>query len=191
MNKEIFVKQNHKNIKTLLLILYICFFCISTIIMIANEKTRLIISIFLIFLFLLLLYLSKLFEGFGIYINDNKVYYKTLSRKEIDINSIVGIKIIKAEGQVNIAWSSFDIKDKEGKNLYSMMFLSKIEEGMKEYQYGDLEFKRRYGKSIIMQSVYDEKIIDYFKEHLISLEILDAWDEYNIKNWSYGSLMLP
>ena len=174
MNKEIFVKQNHKNIKTLLLILYICFFCISTIIMIANEKTRLIISIFLIFLFLLLLYLSKLFEGFGIYINDNKVYYKTLSRKEIDINSIVGIKIIKAEGQVNIAWSSFDIKDKEGKNLYSMMFLSKIEEGMKEYQYGDLEFKRRYGKSIIMQSVYDEKIIDYFKEHLISLEILDA-----------------
>ena len=105
MNKEIFVKQNHKNIKTLLLILYICFFCISTIIMIAKEKTRLIISIFLIFLFLLLLYLSKLFEGFGIYINDNKVYYKTLSRKEIDINSIVGIKIIKAEGQVNIAWS--------------------------------------------------------------------------------------
>ncbi len=175
MNKEIFVKQNHKNIKTVLLILYICFFCISTIIMIANEKTRLIMSMFLIVIFLLLLYLSKLFEGFGIYINDNKLYYQTLSRKEIDINSIVGIKIIKAEGQVNIAWSSFDIKDKEGKNLYSMMFLSKIEEGMKEYQYGDLEFKRRYGKSIIMQSVYDEKIIDYFKEHLISFEILDAW----------------
>lgn len=174
MNKEIFVKQNHKNIKTLLLILYICFFCISTIIMIANEKTRLIISIFLIFLFLLLLYLSKLFEGFGIYINDNKVYYKTLSRKEININSIVGIKIIKAEGQVNIAWSSFDIKDKEGKNLYSMMFLSRIEDGMKDYQYGDLEFKRKYGKSIIMQSVYDKRLIDYFKEHLISFEILDA-----------------
>ena len=173
MNKEIFVKQNHKNIKTVLLILYICFFCISTIIMFANEKARLVISIFLIFLFSLLLYLSKLFEGFGIYINDNKVYYKTLSRKEIDINSIVGIKIIKAEGQVNIAWSSFDIKDKEGKKLYSMMFLSKIEEGMKEYQYGDLEFKRRYGKSITMQSVYDKRLIDYFKEHSISLEILD------------------
>ncbi len=173
MNKEIFVKQNHKNIKTVLLILYICFFCISTIIMFANEKVRLGMSIFLIFLFLLLLYLSKVFERFGIYINDNKVYYKTLVRKEIDINSIVGIKIIKAKGQVNIAWSSFDIKDKEGKNLYSMMFLTTIEEGMKEYQYGDLEFKRRYGKSIIMQSVYDERLIDYFKEHLISLEILD------------------
>lgn len=174
VKKEIFVKQNHKNIKTVLLILYICFFCISTIIMIANEKTRLIISIFLIFLFLLLLYLSKLFEGFGIYINDNKVYYKTLVRKEIDINSVVGIKVIKAEGQVNIAWSSFDMKDKEGKNLYSMMFLSKIEEDMKEYQYGDLEFKRDYRESIIMQSVYDKRLIDYFKEHLISFEILDA-----------------
>lgn len=174
MNKEIFVKQNHKNIKTVLLILYICFFCISTIIMIANEKTRLVMGIFLIFLSLLLLYLSKIFEGFGIYINDNKVYYKTLVRKEIDINSVVGIKIIKAEGQVNIAWSSFDMKDKEGKNLYSMMFLSKIEEGMKEYQYGDLEFKRKYGKSIIMQSVYDKRIIDYFKEHLIFLEVLDV-----------------
>ena len=74
-------------------------------------------SIFLIFLFLLLLYLSKVFERFGIYINDNKVYYKTLVRKEIDINSVVGLKIIKSEGQVNIAWSSFDIKNKEGKNL--------------------------------------------------------------------------
>ena len=132
VNKEIFVKQNHKNIKTVLLILYICFFGISTIIMYANEKTRIVMSIFLILLFLLVLYLSKVFERFGIYINDNKVYYKTLLRKEIDINSIAGIKIIKAEGQVNIAWSSFDIKDKEGKNLYSMMFLSRIEDGMKD-----------------------------------------------------------
>ena len=60
-------------------------------------------------------------------------------------------------------YDTFDIKDKEGKKLYSMMFLLKIEEGMKEYQYGDLEFKRRYGKSIIMQSVYDKRLIDYFK----------------------------
>ena len=140
--------------------------------MIANEKTRLAMSIFLIFLSLLLLYLSKLFEGFGIYINNDKVYYKTLVRKKIDINSIVGLKIIKSEGQVNIAWSSFDMKDKEGKNLYSMIFLSRIEEGMKEYHYGDLEFKRDYRKSIIMQSVYDKRLIDYFKEHLINFEIL-------------------
>ena len=172
MNKEIFVKQNHKNIKTVLLILYICFFCISTIIMIANEKTRLIISIFLIFLFMLLLYLSKLFKGFGIYINDNKVYYKTLSRKEIDINSIVGIKIIKSEGQVNIAWSSFDIKDKEGKNLYSMMFLSNFENEMEKYPYGDLEFMRKYKKSIIMYSIYDERLIEFLKEHISTFKII-------------------
>ena len=55
-----------------------------------------------------------------------------------------------------------------------MMFLSRIEDGMKDYQYGDLEFKRKYGKRIIMQSVYDKRLIGYFKEHLMSLEILDA-----------------
>lgn len=173
VNKEIFVRQNHKNIKIVFLILYICFFCISTIIMITNENVRFEMIIFLVVLFMLLSYLSNVFNGFGVYINDDKVYYKTLKRKEVDINSIVGIKIIKAEGQVNIAWSSFDMKDKEGKVLYSMMFLSNMEKGMKEYPYGDLEFKRRYRKSIIMQSVYDKNLIEYFKEHLISLEVLD------------------
>ena len=141
--------------------------------MIINEKMKVVMIVFLIIFLFLLLYLSNLFDGFGIYINDDKVYYKTIKRKEVDINSIVGIKIIKSEGQVNIAWSSFDMKDKEGKNLYSIMFLSRIEDGMKEYPYGDLEFKRDYRKSIVMQSVYDEKLIDYFKEHLISLEVLD------------------
>lgn len=173
VNKEIFVRQNHKNIKIVFLILYICFFCISTIIMITNENVRFEMIIFLVVLFMLLSYLSNVFNGFGVYINDDKVYYKTLKRKEVDINSIVGIKIIKAEGQVNIAWSSFDMKDKEGKVLYSMMFLSNMEKGMKEYPYGDLEFKRRYRKSIIMQSVYDKNLIEYFKEHIISLEVLD------------------
>lgn len=173
VNKEIFVKQNHKNAKVGFLILYICYFCISISIMIINEKMKVVMIVFLIIFLFLLLYLSNLFDGFGIYINDDKVYYKTLKRKEVDINSIVGIKIIKAEGQVNVAWSSFDMKDKEGKNLYSMMFLSRIEKDMKEYPYGDLEFKRRYRQSIIMQSVYDERLFDYFKEHLISLEILD------------------
>lgn len=141
--------------------------------MITNENVRFEMIIFLVVLFMLLSYLSNVFNGFGVYINDDKVYYKTLKRKEVDINSIVGIKIIKAEGQVNIAWSSFDMKDKEGKVLYSMMFLSNMEKGMKEYPYGDLEFKRRYRKSIIMQSVYDKNLIEYFKEHLISLEVLD------------------
>ena len=67
--------------------------------------------------------------------------------KEVDINKIVGVKIIKSEAQVNLAWSSFDMKDNKGKNLYSIIFLSKIENGMKEYPYGDLEFIRTYKKA--------------------------------------------
>ena len=39
------------------------------------------------------------------------------------INKIVGIKIIKAEAQVNLAWSPFIMKDKIGNLLYSMIRL--------------------------------------------------------------------
>lgn len=75
--------------------------------------------IFLAAFLLLFVYLSKVFGTFGIYIHDDRIYYKTIKRKEVDINSIVGIKIIKSEGQVNIAWSSFDMKDRKEKSLYN------------------------------------------------------------------------
>lgn len=173
MNEQIFVKRSHKDIKTALIVWYLCLLVICVIGVVLNAKLAFRIFTFLIGIFILFIYLIKLFDSFGIYVNGEKVIYKTFKRKEIDIREIVGVKIIKAEGQVNIAWSSFDIKDKQKNVLYSMMFLSNIESKMEKYPYGDLEFLRTYRKSVIMYSVYDERLIDYLKEYIPALKIID------------------
>lgn len=118
------------------------------------------------------LYLVKLFDTFGVYVKDGKIIYKTFKRKEIDMCTIVGVKIIKAEGQVNLAWSSFDINDNKGNALYSMIFLSNLENEMETYPYGDLEFIRKYKKSVIMYSTYDERLIEFFKEHISTFKVI-------------------
>lgn len=74
---------------------------------------------------------------------------------------------------MNIAWSSFNIKSNNEHAMYSMIFLSDIENKMKQYPYGDLEFLRKYRKSIVMYSVYDERLIKFFKGRVPDVQIID------------------
>lgn len=173
ISNQIFVKRSHKDIKTAFIVLYICLFIVCIIGTMFNIERAVAICIFLIGTLILFLYLVKLFGTFGIYINGNKVIYKTFRIRKIDIHKIVGIKIIKAEAQVNIAWSSFNIKSNNEHAMYSMIFLSDIENKMKQYPYGDLEFLRRYRKSIVMYSVYDERLIKFFKDRIPDVQIID------------------
>ena len=172
MNEQIFVKRSHKDTKTALIVLYVCLFIVGVFGVLVNDELIFEIIAFLIVAFILFLYLIKLFNTFGVYVKDKKKIYKTFKRKEIDIYTIIGVKIIKAEGQVNLAWSSFDIKDNKGNALYSMIFLSNFENEMEKYPYGDLEFMRKYKKSIIMYSIYDERLIEFLKEHISTFKII-------------------
>ena len=172
MNEQIFVKRSHKDVKTALIVLYVCLLIVGVFGILMNDELIFEIIVFLIVTFILFLSLIKLFNTFGVYVKGQNIIYKTFKRKEIDICTIIGVKIIKAEGQVNLAWSSFDIKDNKGNALYSMIFLSNFENEMEKYPYGDLEFMRKYKKSIIMHSIYDERLIEFLKEHISTFKII-------------------
>ena len=172
MNEQIFVKRSHKDTKTALIVLYACLLIVGVFGILMNDELIFEIIAFLIVAFILLLYLIKLFNTFGVYVKDKKIIYKTFKRKKIDICKIIGVKIIKAEGQVNLAWSSFDLKDNKGNALYSMIFLSNFENEMENYPYGDLKFIRKYKKSVIMYSIYDERLIEFLKEHISTFKII-------------------
>lgn len=167
-----FVKQSHKDIKTAFFLLYLCLLSVVIVGMVVNKIFNVGFIIALTVVLILFVSLVKFFGSYGIYVTNEKIFYKTIRKKEIDIGTIVGIKIIRSKAQVNIAWPSFDIKDKKGDSLYSMIFLSEIEDGMKEYPYGDIEFLRRYRKGIIMFSIYDERLIAFLKGRIASIQIL-------------------
>lgn len=167
MHNHLFVKQTHKNVKVAFTLFYMMLLIII-IIMVNSVIDKHFHWGFIVFLgitLILIIYLTKLFESFGIYLCNDKIYYKTIKTREIDVNKIVGIKIIKSEAKVNIAYPPFTLKDNNGKTLYSMIFLSKIEDEMKNYPYGDIEFLREYKKNVIMYSIYDKEMTEYFQEH--------------------------
>lgn len=164
MNKSIFIKQNYKNIKGAFLLMYIILFAIITFGVVINARYCIFGAVSLILILAVFCYLIRLFDSYGIYVTDGRIYYQTLRRSEVDINRIAGIKIIKSEAQVNLAWSTFVLKDKNKNELYSMIFLSDIEDGMKNYPYGDIEFLRTYRQNVVMYSVYDEKLLEYISE---------------------------
>lgn len=172
MNEQFFVKQSYKNVKVAFAILFICFFIVTIIGMIKNQQFYLGFAMFLVAMLILFTCLTKLFDSYGIYVVNGKLFYKTIKKREIDIKSIVAVRVIKSEAQVNLAWSTFDMKDKKGHSLYSMIFLSEIKDGMGEYPYGDIEFLRKYKKSVVMYSVYSKELIEFLTKNSANVKIL-------------------
>lgn len=171
MQDSYFVNQRHKCVKIALINIFVCLYAIILAILIKAQIIYCWSFIFLGIVLLLFIYIIKLFGSFGIYIIENKVFYKRFKKKQIDVNSIIGIKVIKSEIQTDLAWSPIDLKDKQGNRLYSAIYLSKIDSHMKNYPYGDIEFIRKYKNDIIMYSIYDKVMIDYLKQINDKIEI--------------------
>ncbi len=172
MKANYFVKQSYKNTKIALMTV---FTVLSAIVIILNIKFQMIywwLFISLGVILLIFICLIKLFDSFGIYITEDKVFYKRIKTKQIDVNSITGIKVIKSEMRTNLAWSSFELKDKQGDNLYSAIYLSKIDFDMKDYPYGDIEFIRRFKNDVVMHSIYDKRFIEDLKQFNNEIEII-------------------
>ncbi len=172
MKDNCFIKQNHRNIKVSFITVSILLFGI-TLLFVYRFKNMCFES-FTIFglTILLFVFLEKLLNSFGVYVLNGKIYYKTIIKKEIDPNTIVGIKIIKSEATVNPVWSPIMLKDKNGNVMYSAIYLTEIRENMRNYPHGDLSFIIVYREDIAMYSIYDEEFIRYLKTKNDKIEIL-------------------
>lgn len=172
MSENFFVKQNHKNNKMAFLILYMILFFITSLIITENKKYAIYGISALILLMIIIICMIRIFESFGIYIIDGEMYYKIIKKKKIDMNKIHAIKIINSEAKVNLAWSSFELKDDKREPQFSMIFLLEENENMKNYPYGDIEFINTYKVNVIMYSIYDEKLLKWIKERNNNIHII-------------------
>lgn len=103
----------------------------------------------------------KCLGKWGLYIDDEKLYYKGFRRKELSANDIRAIKISKAREAGNLHYGFYDLKDEDGKQLYSMMFLKEISNGMDWHDRGDMSFYSQYKEQILFYTIYDQSVIDY------------------------------
>jgi len=173
MDNNYFIKQSHKNAMATFLILFLCLLVVVTIIVVRNNCFHWGYVAFLFITLFICISLGILFERKGVYVDDEHIYYKVITKKEIEIKKIVAIKIIKSEGQVNLAWSPFDLKDRQGNVLYSMICLSDYEVEMNKYPFGDIEFIHKYKKFVVFYSVYDENLLKFLKKHNANIRIID------------------
>ena len=101
-------------------------------------------------------------NSIGLYIDHETIYYKSLSKKEIDPNKIIAIRVTTSilRGEYGLAT---EMTDADGNKLLSMFFLNGFDPGMQS-QAGcdkDCYFISEYKKFIICDCVYDQSVIDY------------------------------
>ena len=91
------------------------------------------------------------------------MYYRNFKSTKINVEDIVGVKIIQAYS-CSENKPFYPIKNAKGEMLYSAAFLRSVTEEMYHYKDGDLWFNREYRKHIICWTIYEQDAIDYLKD---------------------------
>ena len=100
----------------------------------------------------------------GLHIEDNYVFYKFFSKKEIDISSIAAIKICQVYRLGGRFMGYYPMKNENGEIVYSMFLMSKIDEKMINHDFNNVDFKSEYrGCYIICEVIYDREAANYLK----------------------------
>lgn len=103
----------------------------------------------------------------GLIVDAEKLLYKGLWKRPVDVQRIVAIKIARASTTFKCGDSPLnDIKDREGNQLYSMFFLTSympwtMAEKEGEPWVNDQGFQHWFREYIICRLVYDQEVIDY------------------------------
>ena len=107
--------------------------------------------------------LCKFFDTFGLYINGDRVTYKTFIEKTVDVQKIVAIRITKAVIRTkndDYIYPDVDLKDNHGNQLYSMIFLREYNPlSVHQSDIGDRSFLDVFGNSVLFRTVYCEDAI--------------------------------
>ena len=110
-------------------------------------------------LFLALLF-SRYVNSFGLYIEGEKIYYKSFVEKEICPEGIAAIHVTKAV-QKSKYFPTSEIKDENRNCEYTMFFLKETTKLMLDSTSPDMTFCSFYKEYIICRCIYDQSVIDY------------------------------
>ena len=120
---------------------------------------------------LLMLFVVIIFSGFlikyiyqaGLYIDGTNIYYKNFQKKQVDVNKIAAIKIVRATSEGGKYSNGSNLKSVDGKQLYSMLFLKEYMEWWmpQQKEMADCHFRANFGEYVLCSCVYDQSVIDY------------------------------
>ena len=101
-------------------------------------------------------------NSIGLYVDHKTIYYKTLSKKKINPDEIIAIRVTTTMFQGRFS-SATEMTDADGNKLLSMFFLNGFDPGMQSQAGCDKDsyFLSEYKKFIICDCVYDQSVIDY------------------------------
>lgn len=159
--KNYFVKQTHTNFKALFGIIFFVFLIFVVIISVRKHSFNFNTVIFILAILILSTFISLILDKFGLYINGNGVFFQKIRRKEIDISEINAIKIIQSE--IDGKYGRRAIKNIHGKQMHSMIFLKSVQKNMKDYEHEDTTFVHEFKDDILFCTVFDKKVLEYFK----------------------------
>lgn len=159
-----FVRRSNINVVALLVGVHIFFIALCLIYLYRFPRMFIEIGLVIGILLVLNFMLVKFFNAMGLYVGNEKLFYKVLFLREINPSDIVGIKVIKARAVGGKYRGSYNLKNVKGKQLYSAIFLNKLDGKMIKYNRGDLEFISKYRSNVIFTIRYDFKAVKKIQE---------------------------
>lgn len=97
----------------------------------------------------------------GLYIDNDRLYYKSIKKKNYDVNQIKGIHIAKAQIHIG-TFVNISVKLK-GQYKYKIIYLKDRDFESRSGDNGAYDFWYNHAKHILFTTVYDEQVIEYFK----------------------------
>ena len=158
---NLFIKADNSNLKFLWIITVIA--DIALIVFGIYDNTFYSSFVIASVLTILVMVLWMCTRNEGLLIEDDKLCYKSLRKKYYDINQIAGLHIVKDQIYLG-RLISIDLKNK-----YKIIYLKDRDYKKRSSDNGIWDFHIHHGKHILFTTVYDEKVIEYFKSKGIEI----------------------
>ena len=102
----------------------------------------------------------------GLVIEKDKLFYKSIRKKYYELNQIAGLHIVKDQIYLgNLSCINLKIK---GEYKYKIIYLNDKDFDYNK-NYGVHEFNIHYSKYVLFSTVYNEEVIEYFKQRGIQI----------------------
>lgn len=106
----------------------------------------------------------------GLYIQQGQVYYKAWRECSIDVQEIVGIKIMQE--YVKAAYGYSPVTDLRGNPLFSITLLRSLDGEMYTFDENDVYFRQKFRRDVICYAVYDKEAVEYLLYLNPNIEII-------------------
>ncbi len=110
----------------------------------------------------------------GLYINNGEICFKRVLKKHYSIDDFAGLIVLKAQFELR-GGRHGNIKNKNGENEYSIVYLSRLSPKFTNHRDddaafdGDLDFITVYKDYVLFRTTYDERAIEFFESKNIPI----------------------